>query len=428
MRHWPWLLAVVLVAAACTDKRTIPTTHADKIHVVVALSDEAAKASSATEVLGTGWYANVEVDAQDRIHVAYTDADMGDVFYAVSPATALNFEARQPVEVGGAVGGYVQLALAPGDVPVLSYYHQDQRTLRLAHRAKDLEAMKAAGAVVDLTAPPPADPADMFASPNRYTMGDGWDAEDVTFGDHVGLGGRLFVDDAGFPHITYYARGRRFRYARRVVGAPAFGTAARERFELLDVDEKASSSYTMTTGLVVTTDQSVAVSYCNWNFVESQLKFAVLKKGDHKFSIVERPLERGVDGWHSAVFENGPRWRVFFIDGAEKALSEIAIGKTSGQWTPPQKLLQGPGAFVIRLADDGTIWALTRGQAAPRLGNSPGVWLLEYPKGDLKAVRRIVLDEGRADDPWLDLALRPNGRPVAVWTASDHRSMKLYVH
>lgn len=426
--------ALTLFGSGCREEKIIPTVSANNIHVVAAYSADAAQ--QAAEVLGTGWYANIEVDSEDRLHIAYTDADNGDVYYAVSDSAKPQFPMREAVEIGGAVGGYLKLALAPGDVPVLSYYHQDQRTLRLSHREADLAKMKAAGVEVDETkGAVEKNVSQLREQEDRYVMGNGWSGEDVTFGDNVGLGGQLVVDKGGVPHLTYYTSRRssygdsnRFRYARRADGKPAFGASARNKFQIVDVDNASGSSYTMTTGLFVSDDGGVAVSYCNWNFTEAQLKMAAKKPSDSEFHVAERPLIKGVDGWHSSIFGKGPHWRVLFTNGETRTLSEVTVGRDSWTWTPPSSMLLSPGAFVAQVSADNTVWVLTRGQAAPRLGESPGVWLLEYPDGDAKRVKRIVLDEGRADDAWLDLALRKNGAPVAVWTSSDHRSMKMYVH
>ena len=78
-------------------------------------------------------------------------------------------------------------------------------------------------------------------------------------------------------------------------------------------------------------------------------------------------------------------------------------------------------------AADGTFWVLTRGQGFRSLGEEPGVWLIEIPQGDMGAAKRKLLERGSQRDPWLDLAVRPDGRPVAVWTSTETDSMRMYV-
>jgi hypothetical protein len=387
-----------------------------------------------TQVLGTGWYANLEIDADDQLHLAWTDADLGDVLYARMERGSLALPEPEVVEHEGAVGSYLRLALAPGGVPVLSYYHQDKRTLRLAHRPRDLEAMKAAGArlgagevktrptsvLVPGEKPPPA--------PDEG-MGEGWHGEEVAFGDNAGLTGSLVVDKEGAPHLIYYTTNERLRYATRPAGVAAFGADVYGAFDKLDLDEHAGGSYTMSTDLRALDDGTIVASYAHWNYVDSQLKVGLRRKGAASFEVVEAsPMHRLVDGWHSTVLPAGAgEVDVFSVATGEQRL---LVGRMSlerpGALTSRQVLLERPGATVVRRAEDGTLWILSRGLGMLSLDEEPGVWLVRLEGGDPGMARRWLLEKGVGRDPWIDLELLSDGSPVAVWTSRETLSMKLY--
>src|SRR5437870_2374350 len=91
----PWLVVVVVgVAAACVTlcacAPPVDITAMDAepgvVSIVYAPSVDRAPPPLHGRLLGAGWYPNVEVDADDRVHIAFVDADAGDVLYAESNA------------------------------------------------------------------------------------------------------------------------------------------------------------------------------------------------------------------------------------------------------------------------------------------------------------------------------------------------------
>lgn len=431
------VLALILGSGlACKESVLLPTEEIpDRELVVVARPPNDRQPSPGqTKVLGTGWYANIETDSRGVMHLAWTDADLGDVMYTQwepdQPAPA----PPQPVELDGAAGGYLRLALGPGDAPILSYYHQDRRVLRLAHRPADLAKMKAAGAALQapLEAKPvftPLVPGEKAPRQPSEGMGPGWHGEDVAFGDQVGMAGALFVDAQGRPHLTYYTKNERFRYARRPWDKDAFGPLVNGVFEKFDVDERAGGSYTMSTDLAVTKDGTVVVSYCHWNYIDSVLRIGWLAPGKSSFDVLDATkLDRIVDGWHSMLVPvDDHQFDVFSVaTGALKLFAGRLDLKAPQPFTERQAWLERPGPTVVKRAADGTLWVLTRGQGFRSLGEEPGVWLVEIPAGDLARAKRKLLERGSQRDPWLDLALRPDGRPVAVWTSKETDSMRMF--
>jgi hypothetical protein len=415
-----------------------PTTvvPAAKLQIIADVPPDREPTAGQTRVLGNGWYANVEVDADDRIHLAWTDADIGDVFYAVTEPGSTRKIAIERVEVEGAVGSYLRLALAPGDVPVLSYYHQDSRTLRLAHRPADLPRMAEAGASLEGSGAVKAEPSVLVPGekpppPPSHGMAPGWHGEEIAFGDNAGIAGSLTIDRSGRPHVIYYTKNERLRYAHRPDGLPAFGDGVHGVFDKSDVDTKAGGSYTMSTDLIALPDGTIVASYCHWNYVDSQLKLAVRRPGSRDFDLVEAsPMEKLIDGWHSALLpRKDGRIDVYSVATGEGQMLRGSYDPTSpAPLGEREVIVDRPGASVVRRAPDGTLWILTRGIGLPSLGEESGVWLVELPGGDPSRATRLLLEKGIGRDPWIDLALRKDGSPVAVWTSRETLSMRMYVH
>lgn len=436
-------LTMGTVLSGCKRALITPTEEVppDRIRVIADVPPDRSPSNGQTRVLGNGWYANVEVDSDDRIHLAWTDADVGDVMYTTIEPGPPKPVVAEIVADEGAAGSYVRLALAPGGAPVISYYHQDLRMLRLAHRPADLPKMSASGAELAVAGldgasaawkePTALVPGEKPPPPPEHGMGPGWHGEDVAFGDNAGIAGALTVDRKGRPHAIYYTKDERLRYAHRPDGLPAFGAGGHGAFDKADIDDRAGGSYTMSTDLLALSDGTIVASYCHWNFFDAQLKLAVRKAGSSTFQVVAAsPMRKLVDGWHSTLL---PR-----SDGKVDAFS-VATGEGQlllGQFDPTapaelgsrQVIMERPGATVVQKAADGTLWVLSRGLGLPSLDEQPGVWLIELPQGDRALSRRFMLEKGVGQDPWIDLALKKDGTPVAVWTSRETLSMRMYTH
>jgi hypothetical protein len=433
-----FLLTLVTLVGACKRPVVLPTTEVKRarLQVVADVPPDREPSPGQTRVLGNGWYANIEIDDEDRLHLAWTDADIGDVMYAVSEPRRPRKLHIEPVEVEGATGSYLRLALGPGATPVLSYYHQDQRTLRLAHRPGDLPRMGEAGAVLEgqgsvRREPSVLVPGEKPPPPPAHGMGPGWHGEEIAFGDNAGIAGSLTVDSKGYPHVIYYTKNERLRYARRPPGYAAFGETVHGAFDKRDIDEKAGGSYTMSTDLIALPDGTIVASYCHWNYVDSQLKIAVQRPGSRDFDVVEASeMLKLIDGWHSSLLPRADgRVDVFSVATGEGQMLLGSFDPASpGPLGERQVVVDRPGASVVRRAKDGTVWVLTRGLGLPSLGEESGVWLIELPAGDAGRAHRYLLEKGIGRDPWIDLALMKDGTPVAVWTSRETLSMRLYVH
>lgn len=413
-------VVAALILSSCTREQQVPTTEAPGSAISLIAGPPPERIAAGEARRGVGWYPDVEVDADGRVHVAWTDADVGDVMYAVSAPGESTPRAPEPAETAGAAGAFLRLALAPGGVPVLSWFHQGDHTLRVAHRPADTAAMKAAGADVDVTAPPAA--AARALSP-------GWVAEDIAFGDDAGAGSALVVDGKGRPHLVYGVRGDRVRYARRPPNVPAFGAAGVGHWEKIDVDSRSGQSPNLINSLVVQDDGTVVTSYCDFQVAMAHLRVAVRPPGVPMFTVTsaQEVPKPGFDGTANALLPR-PDGK---LDVAAVRLDDGALllgafdPKAPGPLGERTRLGPARGPTVVRRANNGTIWALGR-DPFEKGDRVAGLYLLEVPAGDPTQARRVLLEKSNADDPWIDLALRDDGRPVAVWFSEEAKGLKLY--
>ncbi len=418
--RWACIAALLCATGlACSRELPLPQVDAvtDAFATIAAPPSERVAAGDAKR--GVGWYPNVRVDAQDRVHFAWTDADVGDVYYAVSAPNASTPQHVELVDAQGAAGGYVRLALAPGGTPIISYVHQDERTLRVAHRPADVATMGAAGAQVDLA------PLDATQAQARAK---GWVTEEVAFGDEIGTAATLHVDAAGRPHVLYYARGDRLRYAGRPADRPAFGAGGVGHWERQDVDDNAGQSPILRTALSTLPDGTVVAAYANWQVVHSHLRLAARPPGAKTFTVsaAVQPARAGIEGAWVGLFVDGDAMTVLSTrmdDGA------VWLGQTSAHAPAPiedrTKLAPAHGATAFARGAGGTWWMLTR-DPQPLGDGAAGLYLVEVRSGDPKQARRTLLERGTQDDPWLDVAVRANGAPVAVWFSEDSKSLRSY--
>ncbi|MDP2340388.1 MAG: hypothetical protein Q8O67_05480 [Deltaproteobacteria bacterium] len=418
-----------LALGACTRPDAPPTSEPPPNSIAVV------HAPKAPGGRGTGWYPNVEVDDDNRLHLAWVDADPGDVLYATSAKGGGAIEgAPAPVDVDGAVGGFLRLALGPGGAPAFSYVRQDHNVLRFAWRAADRARMKEAGGDVDVSPLPELPKASNQAQPIQGAPG--FVVEEVGFGDQVGRGSSLALDVKGRMHLAYYAADDRLRLARRPADVPAFAAASLGVLEKRDVDPAASSSSRVLADVLITSDGTVVISYCHDVVTDARLRVAVLAPGAERFVVIgggdDGPsiaLEGLISSVHART-DGGVD--VTSLDKSERAAFVRTLDLTPAPaWRAPRaKLFDVEGTAVIEKRADG-FYGLVRVKGDGK-ADSGGVFLYVVDdkgpsEGMGREVRRIRLDGGGAqDDAWLDLVVRPDGRPAAVWFDQTSGSLKLY--
>jgi hypothetical protein len=438
-------VGAAFAGAGCTERAPPPTSEPppQAVSVVEASAPEAPPEGAGKPALprkneqlrGIGWYPNVEVTNDNQLVLAWVDADRGDVRLATTaPGGSTILDDVIVVDKEGAVGGFLRLALLPGDVPLVSYVREDKHLLRLAWRDKDRAAMKAAGADVDVAALPPLPSSSNAAVP--LAVGDGFVAEEVGFGEQVGRGSSLLVDKTGRLGLLYYAADDRLRLARRPADVPAFGPASTGVLEKRDVD-LARGSVRVNTDTLVLDDGTLVVSYADDVVTDARLRVAVLRPGAERFTVVPPDDDApsiALDGLMSSLHarasaEGGRIVDVASLDKSERAVFVRGFDVDRVAFTGPrEKLVDVNGTAVVERSPTGwLVLARVRGEGA-------GVYLYvvdekrdeQRPERVVRETRRIRLGGGDQDDAWLDLVVRPDGRPAAVWYDAALAGLRLY--
>lgn len=420
------LVALACTTSACASEAPPPAQDAAPSTVILVATPAPEPVAAGQVRRGVGWYPDVEVDALDRVHVAYTDADTGDVLYAVAPPGSATPGLPEVIQSAGAAGAFVRLALAPGGAPVVSFHHQGDHTLRVAHRPSDLGTLHAGGGA-GAQLPRAAPAADAAATGTKPTT-PRWDIEDVAFGRDAGAGSALVLDARGRPHLLFSARGDRVRLARRPNDVPAFGPTARGRWHIVEVAEGPGQAPHVRHALHLRQDGSAVAAFCDFQVVHSVLRLAVEQPGRGPFLGTRATTHppAGHEGTSVALLprDDGQIDVVFPDLRAGVLLRGLFDPSAPGPLTSVSRIAPEDGPRVVQRAADGTLWAL--GRSATRGTQPSGLYLLELPGGIADRARRVLLEQGDGDNAWMDLALRPDGRPVAVWFSDETRGLKLY--
>ncbi len=432
LKHWIKALALglplaLLGAGGCSRSDPPPTSEPPPQSIAVVHAPRGAVEGRR----GTGWYPNIEVDADNRLHLAWVDADVGDVLYAQSaPGGSAIVGQPAPIDVDGAVGGFLRMALTPGGAPVFSYVRQDENVLRFAWRPGDRARMKEAGVDVDLGPLPELPRVSKQGLPIQGALG--VVVEEVGFGDQVGRGSALATDAQGRLNLVYYSADERLRLARRPLDVPAFGAASLGVLEKRDIDAAASSSVRVVTDVRVLADGTVVISYCHDVVTDARLRIAVLAPGADRAEIVNSDDDAGpsfaLDGLISGLQARADGdVDVTSLDKSERGLFVRTLGLHPAAWRGPRsRLFDVEGTAIAKKGPKG-FYGLARVKGDGK-ADSGGVFLYVVDQsGQGAEIRRIRLDGGGSqDDAWLDLVVRPDGRPAALWFDQASASLKLY--
>ncbi len=383
---------------------------------------------------GMGWYPNIEADDDGRLHLAWVDADAGDVRYAVT-APGGSHLAEPPVTIDalGAVGSFLRLALAPGGAPLLSYARQDTAIFRFAWRPLDRGVMRAAGAAVDADGVFPELPAQTTTGAPVQLLA-GFIGEEVGYGEQVGRGSSLGVDKDGRVAIAYYSADDRLRLARRPADVAAFSVLSAGVFEKRDLDSWARGSIRVVSDTAILDDGTVVVAYAHDVATDARLRIAVLPPGG-KPSMIEdlRGPTVTLDGLTSRLVPRaGSGGAIVDVVAHDKTAGAVVLRSVDIKnvaWLPNRtRLVDVEGVAVTVARAEGGWFTLAR---IPDEGVFVYVIDAGVPAADgsptAGQTRRIRLD-GRSmqTDNWLDVVARKDGRPAAVWFSTADAALKLY--
>ncbi len=424
--------AGVSACEGCERAPPPPTSEPapSSITVIDAPETPGAAGADIASLKGRGWYPNIEADAQGRLHLAWVDADVGDVRYAVSVAGGSGLDGPiVTVDRDGAAGAYLRLALGPGGAPLLSYARQDTQIFRFAWRPADRQRMRDAGADVDVARFPELPTTSKMGGP--ISLSAGFVGEELGFGDGVGRGHGITADGAGRIAIAYASSDDRLRFARRPADVAAFSAESIGVLEKRDLDGFARGSVRMQSDVRVLTDGTVVVAYAHDVVTDARLRVAILKPDAPRAVVIEdnRGATVTIDGLVSRIVTDtaaGPGFvDVLAHDQRAGALLRRQVDLSALAFTDVRERIIDIDGVVIPATKENGYFALAR---IP--GENGGVFLYvvdDGVNGAARSTRRIRLGGAHQQhDSWLDLAVRPDGRPAAVWYDVSEKSLKLY--
>jgi hypothetical protein len=186
--------------------------------------------------------------------------------------------------------------------------------------------------------------------------------------------------------------------------------------------------------VVVLDDGTVVVAYAHDVVTDARLRVAVLAPAAARATVIED--NRGdtvtIDGLQARLFPSVVDGRVVVDvvahDKTAKAVIRRRVDVASAAILPDrERLCDVEGITVAARHADGWFVLARVG------GDGGGVFLyvvesVAVDDGEHRLeVRRIRLGGGaRQLDSWLDLAVRKDGRPAAVWFDEEEKSLKLY--
>jgi hypothetical protein len=428
--------AALLLLAGCDgcSTRTVTTTTEPATGSITTV-DAPATAVDGDPVVGArrgmGWYPNIEADDDNRLHMAWVDADAGDVRYAVTaPAGSALAEPPAIVDGLGAVGGFLRLALGPGGVPLLTYSRQDTGIFRFAWRPVDRERAGVAGAVVDAAVFPELPMETTSGGPVQLL--NGFVGEEVGYGEQVGRGSSLAADAQGRVAIAYYSADDRLRLARRPSDVAAFSVDSLGVLEKRDLDGWARGSTRVVSDTAILADGTVVVAYAHDVATDARLRLAVLPADGSRPRTIEdtRGPTVTLDGLTSRLIprDNGTI-DVVAHDKTAGAVVLRSVDLTTVTWLPQRtRLIDVDGVAVTVPRGDGGWYSIARVR-------DEGLFLYVVEPGPIDdagtvtpgETRRVRL-EGKTMqvDTWIDVVTRRDGRPAAVWFSTADESIKLY--
>lgn len=317
----------------------------------------------------TGWWPEVVFSADDVPHIAYCDAERGDLVYATR---AGNQWQRMIVEERGAVGKYVSLAVNSKGEPGIAFYDQTQKYLRYAWRT-----------------------------------GDSWQSERIAWGLEIGHGSVLNYDDQDRAHLYYYVPSGRLVHNTRIEAgqwqaatlAPAVGGFS-ARMSLVDRED------------------GYWLSFVNWGFTDTALMLAEAV-GDREVKL------------HTIAEDDGPGWRSFiaFEGRAEPTLlfsesrkERIKIARPTPEGWDNQLLVRRAGNFSGAPLPAGG-WVIAYEDIF--WGNA-GNGIVKYLRYQDGAYTKVEVDNESPAGEYIDVATNSKGELLIAYYSEPIKGLKVY--
>lgn len=328
----------------------------------------------------TGWWPDVEFSTADVPHIAFCDAERGDLMYAARTNDQWHVET---VSATGAVGKYLSLALDRNDHPAISFYDQSKKYLRYAWR----ESRR-------------------------------WTTERIAWGPEIGHASQLHFAQDGLPHLFYYVPSGRLVHNRRLAAsqwhAVTVAEAAGGFSSRIGVQERADGFW---------------LSFVDWNFRDTALLLAT-------------PHPQEGHTLHRVSGQKGPGWRSFIASPVDSPPAVIYSESNTGHLklavaAPKQPTTQGSRAPThwntrILLRHVGNF----SGSLLPS-----GGWVIAYEdifekrlgQGVVKMLRfehgvysKFQIDNEIGTGEYLDIAVNSKGAALVAYYADSIKGLRLY--
>jgi hypothetical protein len=190
-------------------------------------------------------------------------------------------------------------------------------------------------------------------------------------------------------------------------------------------------------------DGIVLAAWCHDVVTDARLRIGVLQPAAERFEILERKEPTSArEGAIATILPVPGESHVFDVASTSESERQVFIERVDVRAlaataaAPRRKLLELDGQAVVQARMGGGYWVLARvrgddgGVFLYQLEPSPPVPGTRAAATDTLQARRVRLAPGQprgtALDTHFDLAVRPDGRPVAVWFRPDLQALEVY--
>lgn len=307
-------------------------------------------------------------DRRDRAHLAYCEANHGDVRYGTEVDGA--WQIRTVVKEG-AVGKYLSMDVDSRGQPGIAYYDQDKLYLRYA-------------------APDPAGT---------------WSTEPIAWGREAGMGSSMAFDAQDRPHVFYYLASGKFIHAVRS-----------EDGWHKEVIKQANGVYSARSSAVARPD-GVWFSFVDWQMRDAALYLGhVPQDGNTTLDLISN---RDGPGWHSQLlFDDAGPW-VLHSAGLTR---RTAISRPDAQhvWQSTALLPNGSSFAAQRWRDS---WVVAYQDNTDVQGGGVLRYTVSRPSG---AWPVFTVDDDGPVGGYVSVAVSTQGRLLIAYYADTLKSLKLY--
>jgi hypothetical protein len=343
-----------------------------------------------------GHHVDMDLDAQDRVHLVYYDRKNQSLKYVRHTTAGLSTEV---VDDTCKRCLYAAIRVTGDFEPHIVYYSDLNQTLTYAYR-KDGR----------------------------------WKREAIEWGQGTGMGARLQFDEQQRIHALYYSGDGYLKHAWRVpnqmAAEPSVAKSARKAKPgpVTEVPEgiwgnervdKANGSEKVSISFIRQANGKFACSYFHWSGLSSEVRVAIQDE-EGKWSIDMVAFEHSPGKSSALFFDRQGEPRVVFREALKDRLSMAQLEAEGWVSTP---LLAD--AYNMSLAIDGTYNILVGYERMsgrdPRKGQLRMAWRQDWQWQDFE------VDSTAGSGSFLSAGLTAAGRPILAYFEETNKSLRLFL-